>query len=99
MGFRDKAERAKDQASELLSDAVDKHGDKVVEGVDRAAQALDDRTGGKHSDKIAGGAEKVQEALEKLEGTDAADAGDADTSLSPDQHADHADLGPDGTGR
>ena len=64
-----------DDAKKKLTDAVDEHGDKVSEGIDKAAQALDDRTGGKHSDKIAGVAEKAEDALEKLDGSDDGDMG------------------------
>ncbi len=68
MGFLDKA-RGK------LTDAVDKHGDKVADGVDKAARTLDDKTQGKHADKIATGAEKAKEALEKLDGKNDGDVG------------------------
>lgn len=57
-----------DKAKHALGDAVDKHGDKIADGIDKAAQAVDDKTGGKHSDKIATGAEKARDALDKLDG-------------------------------
>jgi hypothetical protein len=68
MSFLDKARRK-------LTEAVDKHGDKVSDGVDKAARALDEKTKGKHSDKIAGGAAKAKQALEKLDGKDDGDLG------------------------
>ena len=68
MGFFDKAKGK-------LTHAVDKHGDKIAGGVDRAAEALDDRTKGKHADKIASGAEKAKEALDKLDGRNDGDLG------------------------
>ncbi len=63
MGFLDDA-RAK------LTDAVDQHGDKVADGIDKAAELLDDRTGGKHADAIATGAEKARDALDRLDRKD-----------------------------
>ena len=68
MGFLDKAKKQ-------LTDAVDKHGDKIADGVDKAARAADQRTKGKHSDKIAKGSAKAKEALEKLDKKDDGDLG------------------------
>ena len=57
-----------DDAKAKLTEAVDKHGDKVADGIDKAAELLDDKTGGRHADKIATGAEKAKDALDKLDG-------------------------------
>lgn len=57
-----------DDAKGKLADAVDEHGDKIEGGLDKAAQFADDKTGGKHSDKIAGVSEKALDALDKLDG-------------------------------
>ncbi len=63
MGFLDKL-RGKAGA------AVDKHGDKLAGGIDKAADVADRKTGGKHSDKIDSGADKAKDALDKLDGKD-----------------------------
>jgi len=63
MGFLDKL-RGK------ASDAVDKHGEKIRDGIDKAAHLADDKTGGKHTDKINSGADKAKDALDKLDGKD-----------------------------
>jgi hypothetical protein len=63
MGFIDKAKGA-------LTDAVDQHGDKIAGGIDKAAEAIDNRTGGKHADKIATGASKAKDALDGMDGRD-----------------------------
>lgn len=68
MGFLDKAKKQ-------LTDAVDKHGDKIADGVDKAARTADQRTQGKHSDKIAKGSAKAKEALEKLDRKNDGDLG------------------------
>ena len=41
-----------DKAKQALTGAVDKHGDKISEGIDKTAEMIDDRTGGKHADKL-----------------------------------------------
>ena len=55
-----------DKARKGLSDAVDKHGDQIGEGIDKAAATIDDRTGG----KLADGAERAKDALDRLDGRD-----------------------------
>ena len=57
-----------DKARDALKGTVDKHGDKVSDGIDKAAEIIDDRTGGKHADKLATGAERAKDALDKLDG-------------------------------
>ncbi|GAA2004920.1 MULTISPECIES: antitoxin [Nocardioides] len=66
MGLFDKARL--DKVKRQVSDAVDKHGDKISGGIDKAAAAADKRTGGKHSDKIAKGVAKAKDGLDKLDG-------------------------------
>ncbi|MGH8940142.1 MAG: antitoxin, partial [Actinomycetes bacterium] len=50
--------------------AVDQHGDKIGQGIDKAAAAASKKTGGKHDDKIAKGASSAKDALDKLDGRD-----------------------------
>jgi hypothetical protein len=40
----------------------------VKGGVDKAADVADDKTGGKHTEKIEDGAEKVKDAVDDLPG-------------------------------
>ena len=63
MGFLDKAKAA-------AKTAVDKHGDKIAQGIDKAAEVVDDKTGGKHHDKLEQGTAKAKDALDKLDGKD-----------------------------
>ena len=58
------------KAKDALTGAVDKHGEKIADGIDKAAEVIDDKTGGKHADKLATGAEKAKEALDRLDGRD-----------------------------
>lgn len=59
-----------DKARKGLTGAVDKHGDKIGEGIDKAADMIDKRTGGKHAGEVSTGAEKAKEALDRLDGRD-----------------------------
>lgn len=68
MGFLDKAKNK-------LSGAVDKHGDKISDGIDKAASAADKKTKGKHHDKISGATGKAKDALDKLDGKNDGDVG------------------------
>lgn len=53
-----------------VEDAVDDHGDKIADGIDKAADFADDKTGGKYSDKIETGVDKAKDALDGLDGQD-----------------------------
>lgn len=57
-----------DKAKKQLTSAVDKHGDKIAKGLDKAAVEADKRTGRKHSDKISKGVKAAKSGLEKLDG-------------------------------
>ncbi|MBM0127114.1 antitoxin [Pimelobacter simplex] len=70
MGFMDKLKGAKDTVTEKVGEAVEKHGDKIESGLDKAAGFVDDKTGGKYHDKIEGATGKAKDALGKLEGDD-----------------------------
>ncbi|WP_182379580.1 antitoxin [Nocardioides sp. WS12] len=64
MSLTDKFKDAKDKAT----DAVAEHGDKIEAGIDKVAGFVDDKTGGKFSDKIEGATSKAKDALGKVEG-------------------------------
>jgi len=61
MGFLDKAKAA-------LTDAVDQHGDKIAQGIDKAGSVVNEKTGGKHADKIDQATGKARDALDSLDG-------------------------------
>ena len=63
MGFLDKMKSK-------VTGAVDQHGDKIAAGVDKAAETIDEKTGGKHHAKIEQGTEKAKDALDNLDGQD-----------------------------
>ncbi len=63
MSFLDKAKAA-------LTDAVDQHGDKIAQGIDKAGSVVNEKTGGKHADKIDKATGKARDALDQLDGKD-----------------------------
>ena len=63
MGLFDKFKK---KAAEVAED----HGDKIESGIDKAADVVDDKTGGKYSDKIDSGAETAKDFVEKLDTDD-----------------------------
>ncbi|MDQ6523570.1 antitoxin [Nocardioides sp. LHD-245] len=68
MGFLDKLRGAKDTVADKVGETVDKHGDKIESGLDKAAGFVDDKTGGKYHDKIENATGKAKDALGKLDG-------------------------------
>jgi hypothetical protein len=59
MGIADSAGDMADKAKEKVAGS-----DQAQEGVDKAAEAADEKTGGKYSDKIDKGAETVKGRLD-----------------------------------
>ena len=57
-----------DKAKAKLTKAVDDHGDKIADGIDKASKAVNEKTGGKHADKIDKATGKARDALDKLDG-------------------------------
>ena len=57
-----------DDAKKQLTKAVDDHGDKIRDGLDKAGDAVDKKTQGKYTDKIAKGKTAATGALDKLDG-------------------------------
>ncbi|HEY9292618.1 MAG TPA: antitoxin [Microlunatus sp.] len=51
-----------DKAKDLLGD----NKDKVQEGIDKAADVIDEKTGGDHIDKIEQGAEMAKDKADEL---------------------------------
>ncbi|MGQ5594984.1 antitoxin [Streptomyces sp. ESR1.13] len=49
-----------------LEDVAEEHGDKITSGLEKAGGLIDDKTGGKHSDKIDAAVDKAQDYIEKL---------------------------------
>lgn len=59
-----------DDAKDKVGDLVDSQGEKIGQGLDKAADLIDDKTGGKHTDKIDAGVDKAKDVLDGLDGKD-----------------------------
>ena len=57
-----------DKAKAKLTEAVDDHGDKIADGIDKAGEFVNEKTGGKHADKIDQATGKARDALDSLDG-------------------------------
>ncbi len=66
MGLFDDAKKNLDGIADKASDLAGEHADKIEDGLEKAAEFIDDKTGGKHSDKIDGAVDKAKDALGKL---------------------------------
>ena len=55
-----------DKLKDKAADLVDEHGDKIKDGIDKAAGMADDKTGGQHTDKIGAVADKAKDVVDKL---------------------------------
>lgn len=62
MGFLDKLKQLAGKGEDL----VEKHDDQILDGIDKAADLVDDKTEHKHSDKIDKGADKAKDTVKKL---------------------------------
>lgn len=59
MGFLDKFKKK-------ATDLAGEHGDKAKDAIDKGADFVDEKTGGKYTDKIDTGAEKAKDLIEDL---------------------------------
>ncbi len=59
-----------DNLKKKASDLVDGHGDKVGDGIDKAGDTIDERTGGQHADQVDTGQQKLKDGLDGLDGQD-----------------------------
>lgn len=67
MGFLDKLKRNAGPLAEKAKDAVAGNADKVDDGIDKVAEAVDGKTKGKHTDKIDKAATKAHDLVDKVE--------------------------------
>ncbi|MFF4171746.1 antitoxin [Streptomyces sp. NPDC001744] len=66
MGLMDSLKAKLGPAKEKVADLAQQHGDKIDQGLDKAAKAVDERTKGKYSDKIRSGTGKAKEAIDRM---------------------------------
>ena len=56
-----------DDAKKKLDDVLDEHGDKIADGVEKAGDFIDEKTGHKHADKVDQAQEKIGDAVKKMQ--------------------------------
>ncbi|MEU7583065.1 antitoxin [Streptomyces sp. NPDC041068] len=84
MGFLDQLKAKLAPAKDKVSDLAQQHGDKIDQGLDKAAKVVDEKTKGKYSDKIQAGTGKAKDAVDRLAGQDEGkDTGGGATPPSP----------------
>jgi hypothetical protein len=65
MSFMDTIKEKLGMSKGRAGDLMREHGDKVDQGMDRAGQALDSRTGGKYGDRIDTGVDKAKDSAHR----------------------------------
>ncbi|MZD06264.1 antitoxin [Streptomyces sp. SID5785] len=68
MGFLDNLKAKLNPAKDKASSLAQQHGDKIDQGLDKAAKTVDEKTKGKYSDQIRQGTDKAKEARERFSG-------------------------------
>jgi hypothetical protein len=96
-------EKAKDLAAEVserVKVLIDEHGDKIDNAVDKTATYVDDKTGGRYTDKITRAQDAVKNAAAKLGSEANRPGGTSGTAASPSSEpdADEPGTGSAGTG-
>ncbi|MEU5809180.1 antitoxin [Streptomyces sp. NPDC047718] len=71
MGLLDTLKAKLAPAKEKVGDLAHKNEGRIGEGLDKVAKAVDSKTHGKYSDKLASGTGKAKEALGKIAHKDA----------------------------
>ncbi|KIF67533.1 collagen triple helix repeat-containing protein [Streptomyces sp. AcH 505] len=66
MGFMDSFKAKLSPAKDKVSDLAQQHGDKIGQGLDKAARTVDEKTKGKYSGKIETGTGKAKDALDRI---------------------------------
>ena len=59
-----------DNIKDKVQGLGDEHGDKAGEGLDKAGDLVDEKTGVAHSEHIDTGVDKAKDALDNLDGQD-----------------------------
>ena len=59
-----------DNLKEKGQNLVDEHGEQAGQGLDKAGDLVDQRTGGEHSQQIDSGVDKAKDALDNLDQQD-----------------------------
>lgn len=84
-----------DELKDKAKNAVTENRDRIEDGLEKAGEMINQRTGGKHADKIDKGLAKAQEGLDKAEGRQNDEVpGPAGTEPMPGDHPAARPQGP-----
>ncbi|MER8235290.1 antitoxin [Streptomyces sp. NPDC101490] len=83
MGLLDSLKAKLGPAKEKVADLAQQHGDKIDQGLDKAAKLVDEKTKGKYSDKIHTGTDKAKDALDRIGQKDDGTPGNGGTTPPP----------------
>ncbi|MBT2383902.1 antitoxin [Streptomyces sp. ISL-11] len=75
MGLLDTLKAKLAPAKEKVGDLAQQHGDKIEQGLEKAAKAVDEKTKGKYSRQIRTGTGKAKEAIDRLAEKDGKNGG------------------------
>lgn len=73
----------RDVAKKKLTETVKEHGDKIKQGLDRAGHTIDQKTGGKYSEKIERGTRAASNAVDTFNDTNASEPSHPDPTPDP----------------
>lgn len=59
-----------DEIKNKVTEVVDEHGEQVGDGIERAGDFVDEKTGGQYSGHVDSGQDAVKNALDGLDGQD-----------------------------
>ncbi|MFD6416729.1 antitoxin [Streptomyces sp. NPDC060194] len=83
MGFLDTLKAKLAPAKDKVGDLAQQHNDKIDQGIDKAAKAVDSKTKGKYSGQIRSGTGKAKEALDRMGDKGDGGAGGGPTGTTP----------------
>ncbi|PSJ29401.1 hypothetical protein B7P34_06875 [Streptosporangium nondiastaticum] len=66
MGLLDTLKAKLAPAKDKIGDLAQQHGDKIEQGLEKAAKVVDEKTKGKYSSRIQTGTGKAKDAIERL---------------------------------
>jgi hypothetical protein len=75
MGLFDSLKKNLPGLKDKVEDLVEEHDDTIKDGLDKAAEFADDKTGGKHHDKIVEGVAKAKDTVDDLAAPEPGEAG------------------------
>ncbi|GHB01058.1 antitoxin [Streptomyces termitum] len=75
MGLMDSLKAKLGPAKDKVADLAQQHGDKIDQGLDKAAKVVDEKTKGKYSGQIQSGTGKAKEAIDRIGNKDGGTSG------------------------